>query len=317
MQRTLTKLLSTAGIVGIAATSAFFSAACDDGTYVGVPQPEPEDAGEPEPDIPEPPVFPLKEGDYLTFPAIGGRIEPCPQGEGFCDRAVRASYEINGVELNEETNRWEVDANYFYELTSAAIETSAIAQLFAKNVAPFDSLTEGGADDGTAVFVGDAAPTDQMTENDFPFFHFEQEYATREDSSYAAAQAEFMERVRQIDAEAEFSNQPAERQLQTYFVDNLGPSPFMHKVQVRYHPFGFVCNWEERLINYTDGMARNESSFAGATIPMAAIWSDPIRLTRDNVEYRCSCFTGTCRDGQGNCLSPADPDAAPSSELCN
>ncbi|MCP4502086.1 MAG: hypothetical protein GY822_19180, partial [Deltaproteobacteria bacterium] len=43
---------------------------------------------------PPPPVFPLKQGDILVFPAIGGRIEPCPQREGSCDRAVRSTYEV-------------------------------------------------------------------------------------------------------------------------------------------------------------------------------------------------------------------------------
>ncbi|MCP4503477.1 MAG: hypothetical protein GY822_26395 [Deltaproteobacteria bacterium] len=71
------------------------------------------------------------------------------------------------------------------------------------------------------------------------------------------------------------------------------------------------------MITYADGMARNESSYAGATIPIAAIWFDPIRMTRDNVEYRCSCFTATCRDGSGNCLDPNDPDATPSAENCS
>lgn len=278
--------------------------------------PEPEDAGVVEPEVPPPPVFPLKEGDIVVFPALGGRTEPCAV-EGQCDRAARATYEINDVALNEETNRWEIEANYTYELTSSYIEAGAIAQIFLTNAAPFGDLTEGGAESGEATFVGDAAPTDQLTANDFPFFHFEQEYATREDSSYAAARDEFETRIREIDDLAEFSNQPASRKLQSYFVDNLGVNPYLHKITVRFHPFGFVCSWEERMITYTDGDPRGEAPFAGSQIPLSAIWFDPSRLTRDNQEYRCTCgnesgtLPAVCRNGNNECLDPADPDAPP------
>ncbi|MCP4500362.1 MAG: hypothetical protein GY822_10425, partial [Deltaproteobacteria bacterium] len=80
-------------MASLAASFLAMSVACDDSGFEAVPQPEP-DAGVEEPEPPPPPVFPLKQGDILVFPAIGGRIEPCPQREGSCDRAVRSTYEV-------------------------------------------------------------------------------------------------------------------------------------------------------------------------------------------------------------------------------
>ena len=81
---------------------------------------------------------------------------------------------------------------------------------------------------------------------------------------------------------------------------------------------GFLCNWDERLIPWEDGMQRAEGSFAGNSIPVAASF-DSIRMFRDGTRYRCSCFDLKCKtvDGTNLCLDPADPDAEPSSEACN
>ena len=293
------------------ATLCAFATACDDGGFTALQDPEPQP--EPEPTEPEPPpVFPLKAGDILVVPALGGRTEPCGV-EGQCDRAIRATYEVKDVVLDSETNRWSINADYFYEMPSAKIETAAMAQLFISHAAPFSDLSEGGATDGNADFADDAAPTDTLTADGFPFFHYQAEYATRPDSAFAVASNRFTVRIQEIDPEANIENQAAANKLEAYFVDDLGATTYLHKIRVEYHPFGFICGWEERLIEYSDGMARNEGSCAGATIPIAAIFADPVRLTRGDRSYRCSCFTEQCKstDGSNLCLDPDNPDADP------
>lgn len=282
----------------------------DDTGFFGLPDGG-SDAGPPPP--PPPPVFPLKSGDVVVFNGVGGRTEPCDI-EGRCERTMKATYTINDVVLDEATNRWTVDADFLYEMTIAYIEAGVISQLFLSHVGPFADIDEGGAQNGNADFNADGAPTDALIANDFPFFHFEQEYATREDSAYRVAAGDFTTRIQELDPDAEIENQAAEAKFEAYFKDELGVNPMLHKLRVDLHPFGFICAWDERLIPWQDGMARNEGAFAAAGgIPLAAVFPGGIDLVRDDVRYRCSCFTKQCRQttDQSICLDPADPDAAP------
>jgi hypothetical protein len=270
------------------------------------------DAGPPPP--PPPPKFPLKEGDELRFPAVGGRIEPCTGGaEGSCERTMVATYVVNSVDLDEDTNKWARDADFVYELAVGNIDSGAMAQLFLSNVAPFGQLEPGTSESDTATFSTDAAPTDSIREDRFPFFHFEQEYATQDDSAYRLASAEFAERIREIDADAQIENQAAEAKMEAYFRDDLGANTFLHKIRIDYHPFGFICGWEERMVTWSDDMDRNEGDFAGLTIPIAAVWVDPVQLIRDDVRYNCTCGARECfdRSDRNTCLDPRDPDADP------
>lgn len=282
----------------------------DDNEFFGFPDAGP-DAGPDAP--PPPPVFPLKAGDEVKFPALGGRAEPCAGAEGSCERTMVATYTINDVELNGETNRWEIDATFLYELPVANIEAAAMGQLFLSGAAPFGTIDANGSDSGDATFVADGAPTDGMREDRFPFFHFEAEYSTEGDSAYQVAAGEFTTRILEIDPDANIENQAAEAKIEAYFRDDLGVNTFLHKIRVDYHPFGFICGWEERLVTWDDAMNRVEGDFAGLTIPLAAVWVDPVTLIRDDVRYRCSCFSNTCADTSDStmCLDPADPDQDP------
>lgn len=269
------------------------------------------DAGPPPP--PPPPVFPLKADDIVVFNGVGGRVEPCDI-EGRCERTLVATFEIGDVTLDPNINRWTVEADFTYEMTVGYIASGAISQLFLSRAAPFADLEEGGAESGTADFNADGAPTDALVANDFPFFHFESAYATREDSAYRTAAAAFQERILELDPEAELENQAADAKLEAYFKDPLGANPMLHKVRVELHPFGFICGWDERLIPWSEGMPRAEGAFSQASgIPLAAVFPGQVRLDRDGESYNCSCFTKQCRQrsNQSVCLDPEDPDAEP------
>lgn len=270
----------------------------------------PPDAG---PVEPPPPVFPLKAGDELVFPGVGGRAEDCGASEGGCDRALRATYVVKKVTLDEESNTWTVNADYTYESTATAVEVAAIGQLFLAGVAPFADIDAGGAESGNADFRTRAAPTDGINANGFPFFHFEESYANRDDSAFRQAASEFTERILELDADANIENQAAEAKIEAYFKDELGANPFLHKIRVDYHPFGFMCGWDERLATWQDGMQRSDNAFTGTTTPLAAIFASPVELIRSDVRYRCSCSTRQCvqRDDPSICLDPSDPDAEP------
>lgn len=264
-------------------------------------------------EAPPPPVFPLKAGDELVFPGIVGRAEGCGAGEGGCDRALKATYTIDSVKLDEASNTWSVRADYLYEATSTAVDAAAIGRLFLSHVAPFADIEAGGSDSGTATFRTRDAPTDLINPNGFPFFHFEVSYANREDSAYQQAASAFVERILELDPEANIENQAAESKIEAYFKDELGTSPVLHKIRVDYHPFGFMCGWDERLVTWQDGMQRNDNAFVGTSAHLDGILISPVELIRDDVRYRCSCESQRCvrRDDSSICLDPSDPDAEP------
>ncbi|MFZ9886716.1 MAG: hypothetical protein ACO3JL_04355 [Myxococcota bacterium] len=284
--------------------------ACGDvGGFSGLTDPTEPDAG---PAPPPPPVFPLAPGDELVIPGLGGRTEPCSV-EGQCDRAAKATFVINDVTLDDATNTWSINADYAYEGTADAIPAAGIGQLFLSRAVPFADLAAGTQVQGTADFETVAAPTDALTPNGFPFFHFEEAYATRDDSAYRQAAAVFTTRILELDPDAEVENQAAEAKLEAYFKDELGVNAMLHKIRIDYHPFGFICGWDERLAAWTEGMGRNDNAFTGTTTPLAAIFASPVRLLRDDKRYTCSCSTRQCRDASDSslCLDPSDPDRGP------
>ncbi len=293
--------------------------ACDDG---GVVRDDPDaglDAGIPDVDIPpDPPVFPLKAGDIVEM-NVGARTQPCNAGEGFCDRAIDASYTIESVTLNEETNRWEIEAYFNYTLKKDGTSYASISRLFWSKVAPFGELMAVEAtSDGTATFYTDVPLTDEhMTANGFPFFHFESNYANTEGSAFQTASAQFTSRLRTIDAEAEIENQAAAAKFEAYFKDDLGPDVYLHKVRVEFHRFGFACAVQEQLVDWQDGMPRSQASFNNTQPPVTNSF-DNVFVRRAGTRYRCSCFSGVCQtvDGTNTCLDPTDPEAEASTEAC-
>jgi hypothetical protein len=87
----------------------------------------------------------------------------------------------------------------------------------------------------------------------------------------------------------------------------------LHEVVVTYHPMGFICSWEERLVAWADGMPRNKDAFGNSGIPLASNFFTPVNLVRDDVRYLCRCSTNTCsqQDDASQCLDPANPTGGP------
>lgn len=311
MQRLLVRSLSFLALLAIPVVPGCVCVA--DERFFGLPDAG-EDAGE---EPPPPPVFPLKAGDELVFPGIVGRAEGCGAAEGGCDRALKATFTIKKVKLDSATNTWSVDADYLYEATANAVDAAAIGRLFLSHVAPFADIAEGGSESGTATFRTGVAPTDEITPNGFPFFHFEASYANREDSAYRQAADAFRERILELDPEANIGSQAAESKIEAYFKDELGAQPMLHKIRVDYHPFGFMCAWDERLTEWQNGMQRTDNAFAGTQTPLAGTLIAPIELIRDDQRFICSCLTQRCtvRGDNSKCLDPSDPDAEPGA--CN
>ena len=272
------------------------------------------DAGFEEPDAgPPPPVFPLKAGDELFVSTIGGRTN-CSA----CDHVVSATYGITKVELND-ANRWEITANVLYTRQSEDIPAQDIDRLVLENVAPFSSITSGTPLSSAGVLLTtDAAalPSKQAYgPNNFPFFQgsVAQGGAQLDDSAVFNAAAGYFRDYytsADVDPAADVDTQVGAGKMLTYYKDAASP-PMLHKLLIEYHPMGFVCNWEERLIPFLgEDMVRGESSFDGVDVPpLVASWN-PVALTRDGDTYTCSCFARTCRNGS-QCLDPLDPDAAP------
>lgn len=268
------------------------------------------DAGEPPP---PPPNYPLIEGDILTYRGLGGRN----RSESNNDRVLNATYFIDGTTLDPDTNTWVVNGTASYEMVAANFEFAEMAQLVIGKVGPLESLDEGGAENVDDVdFRADGAFVDTMNSTQFPFFHFEAEYAGEDDSAYARSSKAFRERILELDDQASIENQSAESKFEAYFKDSRGGEENLHKLQIRLHPLGFVCAWDERTVPWLDTMDRTEGSFAQATIePIAAVFPGNIILERDNNEYRCTCGTISqpprCKDYTNNKCLTADPEAEP------
>jgi len=302
-------------------------AACDEGGFTAITYPDAGDdtvdAGEP----PPPPQYPLKAGDRVRVRPINMRIEPCGAGEGFCDRGFDAQFDITDVYLNEETNHWEIEATASYTLESEGVDHAQVDRSFLSRAIPSVSMTgEGTLDSSQAIFNTDAAPTDGITANGFPFFHYESDYANQEGSAYASAAAAFGARIAELDPEANIESQAAAGTISAYFKDDLGTPSYLHKVAVTYTRFGILCNWDEGMITWQDGMQRVGTAFQGQGIPLAAIAS-VVTIYRDGTAFRCSCpinnqfiqqpdkCEGTV-NGEVACLNPKEPDAPPSAEAC-
>ncbi len=274
------------------------------------------DAGTPPHDAgPPPPTFPLKVGDSLIYPVLGGRTQDNCDGHstpGDCQRNIKAQYDVKAVKFDTASNRWTITADATYQGSEGDLITAAtLAPLVLENGAPFsttsfDSPTQAPNSD----FTTDAPATDQLTPNGFPFFQFDSGDA----QVFETAGGTFCDRYRTLDADANCKVQAADQKQEVFYKDDqAGGAAELHHVRVEYHEMGMVCGWDEALIPFTDGIARDQSSFGPADTPdIAASFFQP-SLVRDGVTYQCSCFTQLCSSGNGadkKCLT-TDPDAAP------
>lgn len=273
------------------------------------------DAGVIVPDAgPPPPVFPLKAGDQLKYTGLGGRTATCTAGgaNGECQRALNATFIVKDTVLNE--GRWTVVADVVYEGSDDTITAAAIAPLILENGVPFDQVTTGAplavAD---ASFQTSTAATDELNELGFPFF---QGGAVEvfEDTGVA-----FCQRYVDLDEQANCESQFGAHKMDVFYKDEqAGGGAKLHKVQVEYSQFGFVCGWDEGLIPFLSDTdtPREQSSFGGAgsgvlTPDVAAQFTGSPSLTRDGVEYRCQCLSQQCRNSASNTCLSIDPSEAP------
>jgi len=264
---------------------------------------------------PPPPEFPLKAGDAIEFTALGGRTATCSGGGavGNCDRAIRADYLIDSVALDADTNRWTVTADFVYQGTTDTIEASAIGPLILENGAPFSAVSIAAPSSGSADFSTSTAPTDELTPNGFPFF----QYDPADPGVFEEAGLAFCARYQTLDAAAECNIQAADQKMEVFFKDEAAGAggAKLHKVRAEFHKMGFVCGWDELLIPFQDEATtpRQQSSFADVDAPDLAAIFTTVKIERDDVTYNCSCFSQTCRAGNGadaTCLS-TDPDEPP------
>ena len=304
--------MSFRAVPSVLLASLFAISGCECGkikNLAGIPDSGVVDAGK----APDPPVFPLKAGDVLTLSGVGGRVDSCDGIVGSCERTMKATYTIDSVNLDSATNMWTVNSQFLYELQTDKIEAAAIDPLFMHGVADFAALKLGSVESGTAAFTTNAPPVDTIRANGFPFFQFESDYANLPGSAFATAAETFRSRVLELDADAHVENQSAAAKLEAFFVDNRASTPKLHKVRVDFHPFGFMCGWDEQLIEVPASPTRTNADFGDATPPLAAVFAGSPQLVRDNKQYLCSCFSKTCKllSDQSQCLDPADPNAAP------
>ena len=264
-----------------------------------------------------PPPFPLREGDVVVYPSIGGRTANCAGNEGSCDRVIKGTYTIKSVDLNEDTNRWELETDYIYEMMVGNVTYADISPLFLSNAAAFQSLEVGDSESDTAIFKTDGAFTDDLKANQFPFFHWQGESAGDDGSIYMDAATAFKERILELDEAANIDNQAGALKFESYFLDSRIDPPHLHLVRVDLHPLGFVCGWDERMREWTDGLSRNGASFGQqtTTIPYAVVFNN-VQITREGELYICNCDSefksARCEmlSNRDLCL-PSDPESGP------
>lgn len=300
-------------IASTAATLALFAlSGCqcklnnDDLTQItdsGVPL---DDAG------PPPPVFPLKAGDQLKYTGLGGRTVTCDgAAAGGCQRAINATYIVQDPVFRD--NRWTIIADVVYEGTDDTIEAAAIAPLILENGAPFAQVTEGTPQSAEgAEFTTDTPATPDLTENGFPFFQAESGAA----EVFETAGATFCQTYVDADELANCEFQIGARKMEVYFKDEqAGGAAKLHKVSAEYSQFGFVCGWDEGVIPFVDDdtTPRDQSSFGNnpAEVDLVAQFPSPPKVTRDGVEYTCSCFSQECRNQASNTCLQLDPSDDP------
>lgn len=274
------------------------------------------DAGVVEPDAgPAPPIFPLKAGDQLKYTGLGGRTATCAAGgaNGECQRALNATFIVRDTVLRD--GNWTVVADALYEGSDDTIEAAAIAPLVLENGVPFGQVTTGTplAAEG-ANFKTSAAATDELDELGFPFF---QGGAVEVFEPTGLA---FCERYAALDEQANCESQFGAHKMDVFYKDEqAGGGAKLHKVQVEYSQFGFVCGWDEGLIPFIsdEDTPREQSSFGNPggggilTPDVAAQFTGSPSLTRDGVEYRCQCLSQQCKNNATNTCLTLDPDEDP------
>ena len=279
------------------------------------------DAGHDPPDAgPPPPTFPLKGGDSIIYPVLGGRTGDTCAGHatpGDCQRNIIAQYDIQSVDFDGAANRWQITANVTYTGSSGdLISAATIAPLVLSKAAPFASTSfDQPTQVAGAKFTTDAPATDQLTPNGFPFFQYDSGDALVFETTGTA----FCDRYTTLDADANCRVQNAAQTMEVFYKDDqAGGGSKIHKVHAEYHQMGFVCGWDEGLLPFVDGTTRDQNAFnPGVTPDLVASFFQP-KLKRDGVEYQCSCFTQVCSNGNGadkQCLG-TDPTAAASHDLC-
>lgn len=278
------------------------------------PEEEEEDPDEIEP----PPPFPLRPGDVVVYPSIGGRTDSCLGDEGSCERVIKGTYTIQDVVLNEDSSRWNVEADYNYEMMVDKVSYTDISALFISSAASFQTLSQGEAEGDSASFKTDGVFTDSLKANQFPFFHWEGEAAGSEGSAFMESATSFKERILELDESANIDSQAGALKFESYFLDNrLGGPGYLHLIRVDLHPLGFVCGWDERMREWTEGMTRAAGSFGQqtTTIPYAVVFNN-VRITRDGEEFICNCDSdfrpARCEmlSDRDICL-PEDPESDP------
>ncbi len=278
---------------------------------------DPDAEAAPEEDLEPPPPFPLRPGDVVVYPSIGGRTGSCAGDEGSCDRVIKATYTIQDVVLDEDSNRWRVDADYIYEMMVSKVSYTDISALFLSSAASFQTLEQGEAESDGATFKTDGVFTDKLKANQFPFFHWEGEAATEEGSIFTESAKSFKERILELDESANIDSQAAALKFESYFVDDRLGTEHLHLIRVDLHPMGFVCGWDERLREWTDDLSRNAASFGQqtTTIPYAVVFNN-VQITRDGELYICNCESefkpARCEmlSNRDMCL-PTDPESDP------
>lgn len=306
------RVLHTALTAALLGTFAASGCQCITDTGIGVIPDEP-DAGLDEEIVP--PVFPLKAGDELELLPFGGRTDDDVNGGS--DFAVQANFVINSVALNAD-KRWEVNADVLYEVAGTpTVTAAAISRLALENAAPFAAVEANSSNSALgAIFTTDVAPAldgANFKSNNFPFFQGGVEGNDGDDGEvFNEAAAEFRETFLALDEEAQVDTQISVGKFEVYFRDDLGGPPMLHNIKAEVHPMGFMCGWTEVLVPFVEGSGRNQAAIqAGGTAPLSGIFAGSPRLTRDDVTYTCSCFSGQCRSSDNKCLDPLKPDAEP------
>jgi hypothetical protein len=277
------------------------------------------DAGTPIHDAgPPPPKFPLKAGDVVKFPVLGGRTQDTCAGHntpGDCQLGLTAEYDITSVKLDSATETFQVQANVTYTATPGnLIDDAAIKALLMEKIAPFGTATDPNQPQtGTAVvFTTNSAITSAIKETDFPFFQFD----PAAPQIFNAAADDFKSTYLGLDAQAKITTQSAANLMEVFYKDSqAGAKVELHKLHIEYLKFGFIGGWDEEMVPFVDDTTtpRDESTFQNSTVPDLAAQFFPPTLTRDNNTYSCDTFSQKCTNFNvtpATCLNP-DPDVAP------
>jgi hypothetical protein len=243
--------------------------------------------------------FALQAGDIVEL-VVGGRLTT---GEESQERTLKASYIIEDVRLDAQTNRWLIEATSTFEVLTGEAQAEAVAPLLLSEVLPFDEAKDGEVLKRKATFTTHRILSDVRDLSAFPFFDFEPGNASEQHGPFAKASKQFQDRIRAIDPDAKISVQAAASRFEAYFKDSRFAKPYLHEIRIGLSPFGFIANVEERLQFWEDGMQRNVGAFR--SVEISAVFPMPVKIIRKGKTYACSAFSGKCKasDGSNLCLA--------------